>query len=194
MVRKVFNRGRSHARIGRREKSNIPIDYRTAKPKVEEIRKILISFIALLGACSITNHDNNDNLLEKQLLSQQVIVGYEGFLPVAKHDGFDKKGNPIYTNGFGTRAKPGQKTNINKASRDMGRHLIDKTFPMLDPGLPINKYVAYASFLYSTSFGKQPKSCEDILIRKYQNPGTKYEKGLVRRRREEYNLCKKDEK
>lgn len=128
-------------------------------------------------------------MLYKQLAAKQFIKENEGWLGKAKHDGFDKKGQAIYTIGFGTRAKAGQTIDVGVAEVKFNKYLNANVWPELDPSLPINKYVAYASFIYSTSFVHQPKSCDDILIRKYQMPGTKDEKGLIKRRNLEYKLC-----
>ena len=161
-------------------------------PKDKIIKKlILLSFVILPGCCKTQILNNDVPLLYKQLAAQQFIIEHEGFLTKAKHDGVDKKtGKDIYTIGFGTRAKKGDIINYEKAAHDANRYLIRVVYPRLDPSLPINEYVAYASFIYSTSFSHQPSSCEDIMIRRYQEPGTKYENGLITRRTEEYNLCK----
>lgn len=150
--------------------------------------------MVLIYGCSIAIVDNKKDagvqLIYKKLAAKQFIKENEGWLGKAKHDGVDKKGQAIYTIGFGTRAKAGQTIDVNKADAKFNKYLNDNVWPELDPSLPINKYVAYASFIFSTSFGHQPKSCDDIMIREYQMPGTKYERGLVKRRTTEYNLCK----
>lgn len=160
--------------------------------KVKIIKKFTF-FVLICGFCigAVNYKDSGTELFYKQLATKQFIQDKESFLAKAKHDGVDEKtGKDIYTIGFGTRAKQGQTIDYNKASIDFNNYLNAHVWPELDPNLPINKYVAYGSFIYSTSFGHQPTSCEDILIRKYQMPGTKYKKGLIKRRNLEYKLCK----
>lgn len=140
----------------------------------------MIVFILL---CGCSKAESKNPLLEKQLAAQQFILSFEGFIPVAQSDGKGKR----HSLGYGTIGKKGETITEHEAARRMNVYLIDHVFSKLDDNLSRGKYIAFASFAYNT--GVTPKTCDKLLQKKYQLPGTKWEKGLKRRRNSEYKLC-----